>query len=185
MLKEAEDAVAPKLPSFFPSFVECAPPRTGEEPPEVVNYWNPKPTGIAALDVQRAAVYFSEALAFAREIRAPYFLVSVLKEMRGGSLGTIEQAFLHQLTSKATAGGRSQEMGAEDALSWAALYGTDLETIRGVEAAVQDFILMANQRRRPDALFCLLADWMRAPEGWVSEVAAIAICVAAMKGALH
>ena len=184
MLNEEETA-APKFPSFFPSFVECVPARATDEAPEVISHWNPKRSGVDLLDAKQGVRYFAEALAFCREIRAPYFLVCVLKEMRFDQIGSLERAFLNELASKATVGGRSLEMSAQEASSLIALHGTDLETIRGVEASVREFIETANLRRRPDALSCLMADWLRAQDNWVSEAVAIAICVAAMKGALH
>jgi hypothetical protein len=182
MLNEM-DIEQPK-PSFFPSFVECA-ARTGNESPEVISHWNPKRTGIDLLDARHGVRHFAEALAFSREIRAPYFLVCVLKQMKVGGVGAMERAFLQELVSKATAGGQGPQMSDQEASGLIILHGCDIETIRGVEAAARDFILLANRHRRPDALYSALMEWFRARDNWVAEAVALVICGAAMKGAMH
>jgi hypothetical protein len=171
-------------PSFFPSFVECAPAVMGHAP-EVVSHWSPKRTGIDLLDAHNGVRHFAEALAFSREIRAPYFLVCILKEMRVAGVGAVERAFLRELASKATAGGQGPQMNDQEASSLIILHGCDIETIRGVEAAARDFILLANRYRRPDALYNALMEWFRAQDNWVAEAVALVICGAAMKGAMH
>jgi hypothetical protein len=182
MLNEM-DIERPKS-SFFPSFVECAPAAMGS-PPEVVSHWSPKRTGIDLLDARNGVWHFAEALAFSREIRAPYFLVCVLKQMRVAGVGAMERAFLQELVSKAVAGGRGPQMNDQEASSLIILHGCDIETIRGVEAAARDFILLANRHRRPDALYSALMEWFRAQDNWVAEAVALVICGAAMKGAMH
>jgi hypothetical protein len=180
MLNEIEQ---PK-PSFFPSFVECTPSALGS-PPEVVSHWSPKRTGIDLLDARNGVRHFAEALAFSREIRAPYFLVCVLKQMRVTGLGPMEQTFVRELVSKATAGGQGPHMSDQEASSLIRLHGSDIETIRGVEAAAREFILAANRHRRPETLHGALTEWFRAPDSWVAEIVALVICGAALKGALH
>jgi hypothetical protein len=171
-------------PSFFPSFVECAPSAMGR-PPKVVSHWSPKRTGIDLLDTRNGVRHFAEALTFSMQIHAPYFMVCVLKEMRVAGVGPMERAFLRELVSKATAGGRGPQMSDQEASSLIILHGCDIETIRGVEAAARDFILAANQSRRPEALYGALMEWFRAPDSWVAEAVALVICGAAMKGAMH
>lgn len=182
MLSEM-DIERPK-PSFFPSFVECAPSATGE-PPEVVSHWSPKRAGIDLLDARNGVRHFAEALAFSREIRAPYFMVCILKEMRVTGIGPMEKAFLQELVSKATAGGQGPQMSDQEASSLVILRSCDIETIRGVETATRDFILAANRNRRPEKLYGALMEWFCAPDTWVAEAVALVICGAAMKGAMH
>jgi hypothetical protein len=170
-------------PLVFPSFVERG--RHGEKDSEVISHWNPKRTGIELLDTRIGARHFSEALAFSREIRAPYFLVCILKEMRVTGIGPMERAFLRGLISKAIAGGHGPQMSDQEAYGLAMLRDCDIETIRGVETSARGFILAANRYREPEMLECVLVDWFRAPDTWVAEVVALVICGAAMKGALH
>lgn len=171
----------------FPSFVECAPCAPGEDA-EVVSHWNPNRAGIEPVDIARGLHYFAEALNFVRQMTAQenktgvYFLVCVLKEMRFSPIGTIERAFLGELASKAMSGGSCPELVHKEAEMLAHLSGVDLPLVREVEGAIRDYILWANYERRPGNIHVLLNDWMRAPDGWVSELAALGICGAAIKG---
>jgi hypothetical protein len=171
----------------FPSFVQCAPAGLDEEA-ELVSHWSPARTGVETVDVARGLHYFSEALNFVRQMSATdnktcvYFLVCVLKEMRFSPIGTIERAFLGELASKAMSGGSCPELAHKEAEMLAHLSGVDLPLVREVEGAIRDYILWANYERRPGNIHVLLNDWMRAPDGWVSELAALGICGAAIKG---
>jgi hypothetical protein len=124
-------------------------------------------------------------VAFARKINAPYFLVCVLKDIRSFTIGTMERAFLIELASKAVAGGRGSGLCNQEASNLALLHGTELGSIREVEARTRDFLLFANRQRRPDMVTKLLNEWVQAKDGWVVETVAFSLCLAAMKGALN
>jgi hypothetical protein len=175
----------PAVRTYFPSFVKCGPPKTVEGGPQIISHWNPNRTNIEATDENLGRNYCREAISFCRQIHAPYFMACVLKEMRFSEFGKVESAFLRELASKATAGGNSPRMVEQEAVSLTYLNGCDLEFVRGLEWTARDYILCANQYRRPDALYAAILEWLRAPDTWISEVVALAIAGAAMKGILN
>ncbi len=171
-------------PAFFPSFVRCDPPKSAGEGPQVLSHWHPSRTNDDATDDDLGRHYFAEAISFCRQIGAPFFMVCVLREIRRSPLGAVESAFVRELANKATAGGNSPVMVDREASSLVHLHGCELEMVRGVEWAARDFILRANQHRRPDVLYAAILEWLRAPDTWIAEVVALAIAGAAMKGVL-
>jgi hypothetical protein len=185
MMIEERGEWRPGCQAYFPSFVDCAVSKTPGVGPEVISHWHPSRSGIEAVDGNLGRGYFLEAISFCRQIGAPYFLVCVLKEMRHSEFGPVESAFVRELASKATAGGNSPGMVAQEASSLVHLHGCDLEFVRGLEWMARDYILSANQHRQPDAVYAAIMEWLRAPDTWIAEVVALAIAGAAMKGALN
>jgi hypothetical protein len=155
------DNVRPEIRASFPSFVKCGPPKTAEGDPQIISHWNPNRTNIEAIDENLGRSYFREAISFCRQIQAPYFMVRVLKDIRFSEFGTVERAFLRELANKATAGGNSPRMVEQEAVSLTYLHGCDVEFVRGLEWTARDYILCANQHRRPDALYAAILEWLK------------------------
>ncbi|WP_426434286.1 hypothetical protein [Bradyrhizobium genosp. P] len=129
----------PAMPAYFPSFVECAPPKSAGDGPRVISHWNPGRTYVEAIDDNLGRSYFVEAISFCRQIGAPFFMMRVLQDIRHSEFGSVESAFIKELANKATAGGNSPRMVDREASSLSRLKGCELELIRGVEGGSEGF----------------------------------------------
>lgn len=172
-------------PIYLPTFVETLPASKPGDGPRIISHWSPQKSGITAVDEMSGINYCLEAIKFARQIRAPYFLVCVLKQMRRTEIGIIETAFLNQLCSKAIAGGRGPFMPDSEAIALSQIHGCEISIIREIEGWAQYLILKANNSRQPEILWELLVEWFAAPDTWIAEVVGLVICGAALKGGMN